>query len=170
MAQDYYTLEEAARIVRMSPDDLKALARKGELRSFQDRGTWRFRAQDIEELARRRGMGSDPELVLGEAPPPPKSTDSPVPRSPVKSREAEAFDFKLEDEDESVGVGKEFLLDVPDSGRRPGGSSKKKPDKDGPRSGPKSGPKSPGPRSPGHRSAGKGHGSVGHKHKKSRHD
>ena len=155
MAQDYYTLEEAARMVRMPAEELKALARKGELRSFQDRGTWRFRAQDIEELARRRGMGSEPDLVLGEAPPP-KSTDSPVPRSPVKGkgREAEVFDFNLDSEDESVGVGKEFLLDLPDSGRRPGGSSRKKSDKDGPRSGPRSGPKSPGPRSPAHKSAG----------------
>jgi excisionase family DNA binding protein len=152
MAQDYYTLEEAARIVRISPEDLKALARKGELRSFQDRGTWRFRAQDIEELARRRGVGSDPELVLGESPKP-KPADSPAPRSPVKSREAEVFDFNLEGEDESVGVGKEFLLDVPGSGRKPGGSSKKKIDKEGPKSGPKSpGPKSPTPKSAGPRS------------------
>src|SRR5207253_3768531 len=46
-----------------------------------------------------------------------------------------------------------FLLDVPDSGRKPGGSSKKKLDKDSPKAGPKApGPKSPGPRSPSPRS------------------
>src|SRR2546430_11439957 len=98
MAQDYYTLEEAARIAMMSPDELKQMARKGELRSFQDRGTWRFRVQDITELARRRGVGSDADLVLGEASPP-KPTDSPAPRSPTpKSREAEVFDFDLGDD------------------------------------------------------------------------
>jgi hypothetical protein len=144
MAQDYYTLEEAANIVHMAPDDLKALARKGELRSFQDRGTWRFRVQDIDELARRRGQGSDPDLVLGESAGP-KPADSPAPRSPAKSREAEVFDFTFDDE--SVGVGKEFLLDVPGSGRKQDGSKK-----DGPKSAPKSGPKSPGPKSPGPRS------------------
>jgi hypothetical protein len=155
MAQDYYTLEEAAAIVRMSPDDLKQMARKGELRSFQDRGTWRFRVPDIEELARRRGVGSDPDLVLGEAPVP-KPTDSPAPRSPGprspgprspgrKSREAEVFDFDLASDEESIGVGKEFLLEVPGSSRKQGGSKSKA---DGPKSGePKSGPKSAGPKS-----------------------
>src|SRR5438105_3182779 len=105
MAQAYYTLEEAARMLAMSTDDLKQMARKGQLRSFQDRGTWRFRVQDIQELARQRGMGSDPELILGDAPPPPKSTDSPAPRSPAspgprspasKGRQAEVFDFSLD--------------------------------------------------------------------------
>src|SRR3982750_310768 len=104
MAQDYYTLEEASQIVLMSAEELKQLARKGTLRSFQDRGTWRFRVQDIQELARTRGVGSEPELVLGEAPIP-RPADPPAPRSPaVKSREAEVFDFTLEGDDENVGV------------------------------------------------------------------
>src|SRR5215475_7539470 len=81
MAQGYYTLEEAAHILHMAPDDLKQIARKGEIRSFQDRGTWRFRQQDIQEMARQRGLGSDPELVLGEAQRP-KAGDSGGPKSP----------------------------------------------------------------------------------------
>jgi len=138
MAQDYYTLEEASRMVGMSPDELKQLARKGELRSFQDRGTWRFRVQDIQELARTRGFGSDPELGLGEAPVP-KPGDSPVPRSPApKSREAEVFDFSLGGE-EDIGIGHELLGGPAGSGRKPGSS----------RRNPKSGPKSPPPPPPG---------------------
>jgi excisionase family DNA binding protein len=152
MAQDYYTLEEAATIVRISPDELKQLARKGELRSFQDRGTWRFRVQDIQELARRRGLGSDPELVMGEAPSP-RPADSPAPRSPAKPREPEVFEFDLGADDESIGVGNEFLGDKPGSGRKQGGSSKRNLEKEGPKSGPRSpGPRSPGPRSPGPKS------------------
>ena len=59
MVQGYYTLEESAQILGISPDELKQRARKGEIRSFQDRGTWRFRIQDIQEMARRRhGNGS----------------------------------------------------------------------------------------------------------------
>src|SRR5437667_1699937 len=108
MVQGYYTLEESAQLLGMSPDELKQLARKGELRSFQDRGTWRFRVQDIQELARTRGFGSDPELGLGEAPVP-KPSDSPAPRSPApKSREAEVFDFSLGGDEEDVGVGNEL--------------------------------------------------------------
>src|ERR1700731_1933917 len=89
MAQGYYTLEEAAQILGMTADNLKQIARKGEIRSFQDRGTWRFRVQDIQEMARQRGLGSDTDLVLGEALRP-KKADSPVPRSPAKG-EADVF-------------------------------------------------------------------------------
>ena len=47
----YYTLEEASRILGAGPEELKQLAKKGELRPFQDRGTLRFRTQEIDELA-----------------------------------------------------------------------------------------------------------------------
>jgi excisionase family DNA binding protein len=84
MAQGYYTLEEAAQILGMTADNLKHVARKGEIRSFQDRGTWRFRVQDIQEMARQRGLGSDVDLVLGEALKP-KAGDSPTRRPKVDS-------------------------------------------------------------------------------------
>ncbi|MCC6421258.1 MAG: helix-turn-helix domain-containing protein [Gemmataceae bacterium] len=134
MAQDYFTLDEAARIVNISQEELKQMARRGELRSFQDRGTWRFRAKDIQELARRRGMTSDPELALGEAPVP-RPADSPAPRSPgaPKSREAEVFDFSL-DAGDDIGVGHEdFSIELPGSSKRNQPPSSRR-YKDGPRS------------------------------------
>jgi excisionase family DNA binding protein len=81
MVQGYYTLQEAAKVLGLAPDELKQMAQRNQIRSFQDRGTWRFRAQDIQELARQRGVASDPELLLGEAPGV-KPADSPVPRPP----------------------------------------------------------------------------------------
>ena len=66
MAQSYYTLPEAAQVLGVSPMELTEMARKGVLRSFQDRGVVRFRALDVEELARQRGLGSDVDLVLGD--------------------------------------------------------------------------------------------------------
>src|SRR5262245_60211609 len=66
MAQTY-TLEEAARKLGIGPDELKR-RHKTEwktLRAFVDGSTLRFRAQDIDELARTL-KGSDPELPLGE--------------------------------------------------------------------------------------------------------
>src|SRR5689334_19622789 len=71
MAQ-FYTLEEAARVLGMSPKDLQDKAQQREVRAFLDGGSWRFRVVDIDELARRRGLGSDPELKLSdlEAPTP----------------------------------------------------------------------------------------------------
>ena len=65
MAQ-FYTLEEAARVLGMGPDDLKTKAQHREVRAFMDGGSWRFRVADIDELARRRGLGSDPELSLSD--------------------------------------------------------------------------------------------------------
>src|SRR3954453_22601927 len=72
MAQ-FYTLEEAARVLGMSPEDLKAEAQKRQVRAFLDGGTWRFRVGDVDELARRRGVGSDAELAF-------PALDIPVPR------------------------------------------------------------------------------------------
>ena len=65
MAQ-FYTLEEAARVLGMNPEDLKAKAQHRKVRAFLDGGTWRFRVGDVDELARRRGMGSDAELPLSD--------------------------------------------------------------------------------------------------------
>jgi excisionase family DNA binding protein len=116
MAQAYYTLDEAAQMLGMPADELKQMARKGQIRSFQDRGTWRFRVQDIQELARQRGAGSEPELPLSK---PAAPAEPAGPRSPVsKSRDPEVFDFSLDLDEEHVGIGHEDL--------RGGSPSKKK--------------------------------------------
>ena len=65
MAQ-FYTLEEAARVLGMSSEELKSKAQTREVRAFLDGGSWRFRVVDIDELARRRGLGSDAELRLSD--------------------------------------------------------------------------------------------------------
>jgi hypothetical protein len=65
MAQ-FYSLEEAARVLGMSPEELKIKAQQREVRGFLDGGTWQFRMVDIDELARRRGLGSDAELRLSD--------------------------------------------------------------------------------------------------------
>jgi len=64
MAAQFYTLEEAARVLGMGPEELKTKAQHREVRAFMDGGTWQFRVADVDELARRRGLGSDPELSL----------------------------------------------------------------------------------------------------------
>ena len=65
MAQ-FYTLEEAARVLGLSPEDLKLKAQHREVRAFMDSGSWQFRVADVDELARRRGLGSDPDLSLSD--------------------------------------------------------------------------------------------------------
>lgn len=65
MAQ-FYSLDEAARVLGMSPEELKTKAQSREVRAFVDGGTWQFRVVDVDELARRRGLGSDAELHLSD--------------------------------------------------------------------------------------------------------
>src|SRR5437763_14183564 len=77
MAQ-YYTLEEAARVLQKTPEDVRRMADDKKIRSFRDKGTLRFRAQEIDELARQMGLGSDMDLQLGEVPAP-KKGNSPTP-------------------------------------------------------------------------------------------
>jgi helix-turn-helix protein len=160
MVPGYYNLNEAAQALGMPPDELRQLAQKNQIRSFQDRGTLRFRQADIQELARRRGATSDPDIVgLAEpksgpksgpksptAPKTPSAPKSPTPpksggpksppKSPPKQQPVDApeiFDFSLE-ADDKLDIGREHLSEA------------------GPRSGPKSGAKS-GPKSGGKKAA-----------------
>lgn len=64
MVQGYYSLDEAAKVLGMPVDTLSQMARKREIRAFSDAGSWKFRAQDIDEMARSRSFGSDPEIRL----------------------------------------------------------------------------------------------------------
>jgi hypothetical protein len=144
MVQGYYTLQEAAQALGMAPEDLKQMAQRNQIRSFQDRGTWRFRVQDIQELARRRGAGSDSELALPQ-PPSPRPHDSPAPRSPRpgQPKSPEVFDFDVGGGEMVAGLER---IDQPGSGRgkSPKPTSPKSPVKAGPKS-PSKGPISPKP-------------------------
>jgi hypothetical protein len=84
MAMQYYTLEEAARLLNVSPDELKLMSRRGKPRPFKDGGTFQFRVSEIDEMARERGVRSDPELTLREAQP--KRRTSEVKRSSSEER------------------------------------------------------------------------------------
>src|SRR5437762_2877317 len=128
MVQGYYTLEESAQLLGMSPDDLKQMARKGEIRSFQDRGTWRFRIQDIQEMARRRADSSDLEIAAASSP---RLADTPAPRGPKPAaKEPEVFGFKLAPEDDqgiNLGADVHPGKGPASSGAKKSGSSKRLP-------------------------------------------
>ncbi len=87
MAQ-FYTLEEAARVLGMSAEELKAKAQSREVRAFLDGGSWRFRVVDVDELARRRGLGSDAELRLSDL-------DAPAGKSSGELEELDLSEFHL---------------------------------------------------------------------------
>ena len=60
----YLSLDEAAQQLGLRNDELNRLREKGSVRGFADRGTWKFKVEDIEELARSRQADSDPELPM----------------------------------------------------------------------------------------------------------
>ena len=66
MAQNYYTLDEAAEKLGISVSDFKRRLRTEwtHIRPLQDGSTQRFKAKDVEELARQIGFGSEEELQL----------------------------------------------------------------------------------------------------------
>ena len=60
----YLSLEEAAIQLGVSTDELIRLREKGDVRGFADRGTWKFKADDVAEFKRRRQPDSDPDLPI----------------------------------------------------------------------------------------------------------
>jgi hypothetical protein len=68
MAQTY-TLEEAADKLNLSVEEFKRRLRTEwtQIRSFRDGSTLRFRANEIDELARSYGLGSSDELPLSDS-------------------------------------------------------------------------------------------------------
>lgn len=66
MSQEFYSLEDAAKKLGLTTQELNAMAQHREIRAFADRGTWRFKASDIDELASRRGFVSNPNFRLSD--------------------------------------------------------------------------------------------------------
>lgn len=64
MAKKYLTIEEAAEIIGVEPSELSRMREKGAIRAFADRGTWKFRQDDVEELSRNREVDSDPDVPV----------------------------------------------------------------------------------------------------------
>lgn len=64
ISKKYLSLEEAAALLKVKTEDLIRLREKGDIRGFADRGTWKFKAEDVEEFARRRQPDSDPDVAI----------------------------------------------------------------------------------------------------------
>ena len=64
MSKKYLSLEEAAEVLKMQTAELNRLRDKGDIRAFADRGSWKFREEDVLALMRSRQADSNPELPL----------------------------------------------------------------------------------------------------------
>ncbi|MFP6601621.1 MAG: helix-turn-helix domain-containing protein [Pirellulaceae bacterium] len=80
MADMFHKLEEAAKLLNVSPKELGVMRENGEIRGFRDGSTWKFKASEIEQMAgqsssddgssevRFQDEGDDDITMLGEAP------------------------------------------------------------------------------------------------------
>ncbi|TWT52063.1 hypothetical protein KOR42_31600 [Thalassoglobus neptunius] len=64
MSKKYLSLEEAAKMLNVSPAELLRMREQNEIRGFADRGNFKFKTDDVEALAREFGADSNPELPL----------------------------------------------------------------------------------------------------------
>lgn len=64
MAKKYLSLEEAAGLLDMTTEQLMKIREQGEIRGFADRGSWKFREQDIDEFQRSRQVDSSPDFPI----------------------------------------------------------------------------------------------------------
>jgi hypothetical protein len=65
MASKYLNIEEVVELLGIPQEEITRLRESGELRGFADRGTWKFRTEDIEEFARSRQADSSEDGGLG---------------------------------------------------------------------------------------------------------
>ncbi|MHC4403248.1 MAG: helix-turn-helix domain-containing protein [Planctomycetota bacterium] len=66
MAQEYYNLETAADLLGVTPAELSRMRERGEIRAFRDSGDWKFKKDEIDQLAEQRSaQAAESEPVEG---------------------------------------------------------------------------------------------------------
>ncbi len=124
----YYTLEEAAKVLGLDVAELKRMADRGELRAFRDRGTMRFRSPEVDEMACRRGMGANPSLALGPSVPPrPAEPAPPAPPAVTNDGGQDIFNFQVGPGPDEIDFGEGMLSGGSASAARQNPPSSKKP-------------------------------------------
>lgn len=67
-SKKYLGLDEVAGRLGVSTDQVAKLREEGRLRGFADRGTWKFKSDDVEEFARTRQADSAPDVPILDLP------------------------------------------------------------------------------------------------------
>lgn len=101
----FYTLDEAAKVLGMSPDELNRMAQRREVRAFSDRGAWKFRSADIDDMAKKRSGGQS--AMKGRSQVHPGTIPAPRPT------EMELFDYDLSHDGTEPAPIQEEMFDAP---------------------------------------------------------
>ncbi|CAK8987914.1 DNA binding domain-containing protein [Durusdinium trenchii] len=64
MSKKYLSLDEAATYLHLPKEELNRKRERGEIRGFADRGTWKFKVDDVEAFARTLQADSSPDVPL----------------------------------------------------------------------------------------------------------
>lgn len=104
MSKKYLSLEEAAQLLGIRTEELMRLREKGDIRGFADRGNWKFKEEDVQDLARQRQVDSDPEVPIFN---PGKSQQD----SGLILDDEDEIDFNSSDSDVKLAGGKDFSAD-----------------------------------------------------------
>lgn len=64
MANKYLSLEEAAELIGISTEELILIRSRGDIRGYADRGSWKFREDEVSEYKRAQRPDSDPDVPL----------------------------------------------------------------------------------------------------------
>ena len=80
MADSFYNLDEAAKLLNITPEKLGEMRENGEIRGFRDGSTWKFKSDEVDQLLGQQSSddesseldlqaeGDDDVTMLGEAP------------------------------------------------------------------------------------------------------
>ena len=124
----YYTLEQAARLLGMSTEETKGVLDKHKVRAYRDGSNVRYLTSNVEEVARSLGQSSDPGLQLGESTGP-KAGTSAAPGKPTADKPAPdvfAFDLGAADGSDQIDLGVPPPAKAGDSPRSGGPGSRGK--------------------------------------------
>ena len=59
MADNFHTLDEAAKLLNVTPEQLGEMRDNGEIRGFRDGSTWKFKTSEVQKLVDQSSAGSD---------------------------------------------------------------------------------------------------------------
>lgn len=77
MAQSFYSVEKAAEVLGISPEEVKQMRERHELYGYRDGANWKFKSEEIDRMAEERRSAGSPdtgdillsEVELGQAGP-----------------------------------------------------------------------------------------------------
>jgi hypothetical protein len=116
MAQKYYNVAEASKILGVSPADINEMVLRRELYGYRDGADWKFKTEDIDRVAAERGVGGHDdadnvlasEIELGQADPSLSGTVI----GADKNRPAAESDVRLMDSDVKLASSKGETSDI----------------------------------------------------------